>query len=204
LVKIIVGYEESPGLPLNNAFWNTASKTMYFGNGDGKLFSPLGTSRDVMAHELGHAIIDTEVKLNYKGESGGIHESVSDIFATGVDGNLLIGETVFTPDIDGDALRDLEHPKWPDMKSLPKPGDSLYKEPHVWGEPLSYGAVLASRSLGLDKVRKIWYTAVTEDLKDRSGFTGFRQATESAALRIYGVDARQSVHDAWKAVGIVS
>ena len=199
-VRIIVGYEDSPGLPLNNAYWNTEDKTLYFGDGDGKLFSPLGTARDVMAHEFGHAVIDNEVKLTYRGQSGGIHESVSDVWATGVDGNLKIGEDVFTPDVPNDALRDLDNLHWNTVSDIKN--TSYWDEPHAMGEPLSHAAVLASQSLGLDKVRKIWYTAITEDLKDHSGFTGFRQATEGAALRMYGTDARQSVRDAFKAVGI--
>jgi len=201
-VNIIVGFRQSDNLPMNNAFWNNEDKTLYFGDGDGKLFSPLGTALDVMAHEFGHAIIDSEVKLEYKGQSGGIHESVSDIFATGVDGNLKIGEDIFTPKVDGDSLRDLEHLHWTTKQSLPKLGEDNYNEPHIMSEPLSTAAVLASKYVGLDKIRKIWYTAISEDLKTHSGYTGFRQATESAALRIYGPEARQSIVDAWKAVGI--
>jgi Zn-dependent metalloprotease len=200
-VKLVVGYSESDGAPMNNAFWNGDDKTMYFGDGDGKLFSPLGTARDIVAHEFGHAIISSEVKLGYSGQSGGIHESVSDVWATGIDGNLLIGEDSFTPHVPGDGLRDLENPHWKHVKDLPQ--DPPYKgEPHVMSEPLSYAAVLASKSVGLDKVRKIWYTAIVENLKDHSGFAGFRQATEGAALKLYGPEARQSIEDAWKAVGI--
>lgn len=200
-VKLVVGYSEVNGSPMNNAFWNGSDKTMYFGDGDGKLFSPLGTARDIVAHEFGHAIIDHEVRLDYTGQSGGIHESVSDIWATGVDGNLLIGEDAFTPHVPGDGLRNLEEPHWKHVKELPQ--DPPYKdEPHAVSEPLSYAAVLASKSLGLDTVRKIWYTAIVDNLKDHSGFAGFRQATEGAALKLYGSEARQAIVDAWKAVGI--
>lgn len=200
-VKLVVGYEEAPGVPLNNAFWNGSTNTMYFGDGDGKLFSPLGTARDIVAHEFGHAVIDKEVKLNYKGQSGGIHESVADVWATGVDGNLQIGESAFTPHVPGDAIRDLENPHWKHVKDLPQ-DDPYTGEPHVMSEPLSYAAVLASKSLGLDTVRKIWYSAVVDNLKNHSGFAGLRQATEASALRLYGTEARQAVEDAWKAVGI--
>jgi neutral peptidase B len=200
-VNIIIGYEEAPGSPLNNAFWNNDDKTLYFGDGDGKLLTPLGTARDVVAHEFGHAVISSEVKLDYTGESGGIHESVSDIFATGVDYNLQIGEDVFTPDIKGDAIRDLEHLSFPTVDDVKK--SSYFGEPHAMSEPLSNAAVLASKSVGLDKIRNIWYTAITDNLKNHSGYSGFRDATEAAALKLYGAETRQSVADAFKAVGIL-
>lgn len=199
-VNIIVGYEEAPGLPLNNAFWDTTTKTMYFGDGDGKLFSPLGTSRDVIAHEFAHAIISSEVDLDYSGQSGGIHESVSDILATGVDNNFKIGEDVFTPDIPGDGLRDLENLRWKTVDSIK--GTEYWGEPHAMGEPLSHAAMLAAKTLGIDKVRTIWYTAISDRLGDHSGYNGFKQATLGAALALYGADAKQSMLNAYKAAGI--
>lgn len=197
-VKLVVGYKSIDNKPLNNAFWSSDDKTMYFGDGDQKLFSPLGTAYDIVAHEFVHAVVDSEVSLVYSGEQGAIHETVADILATGIDGNLLIGEDAYTPNIPNDALRDLQNPKYKNISSLPVGT----KEPHEMGEPLSYAAVLASSSLGLDRVRKIWYTAIVDNLKAHSGFIGFRQATESAALSLYGVEARQSISDAWNAVGL--
>lgn len=199
-VKIVVGYTESTNLPLNNAFWNTEDKTMYFGDGDGNLFSPLGTAYDVVAHEFAHAIIENEVPLVYNGQSGGIHESVADILSTGVDNNLTIAESVFTPKIKNDSLRDLGNLTHKTAPFLQRAG-KWANEPHLMSEPLSHAAVLASQFVGLDVIRKIWYTATVDYLKPHSGFTGFRQATLSAAS-LYGPEVRQSILDAWKAVEI--
>ena len=196
-VRVVVGVEE------NNAYWRNENKTLYFGDGDGVMFSPLGTAVDVVAHEFMHAVIDSEVKLDYDGESGGIHESFSDILATGLDGNLQIGETVFTPGIKGDAIRALDHLSYTHVSQLPKPNELYYNEPHLWSEPLSHAAFLASREIGLDKVRNVWYTAVNEHLKDNAGFLGARQATISAAKSMYGETEVAALSQAWDAVGIL-
>jgi len=200
-VKIIVGYEDVPGKPVNNAFWDATKGAILFGDGDGDTFSPLGTARDVMAHEFSHAIIDSEVKLAYRGEEGGIHETLADLWATGVDGNMTIGETVYTPNVPGDALRDLNNLTWKHTDDLPVTPPYV-DEPHVMGEPLTHAAVLASQSVGIDNIRKIWYTATIDHLKDHSGYAGFRQATEAAALQMYDVDTQKAISDAWEAVGV--
>ncbi len=201
-LRIIVGYSPG-GKPINNAFWSNSERTIYFGDGDGTMFSPLGTAKDVMAHEFMHGVIETELKLDYQGEQGGIHESFSDIIATGVDGNLQVGEEIFTPGIKGDAIRDLSGLKYTHVKDLPGPDDKYYGEPHLMGEPLSHAAYLASKDIGLDKVRRIWYGAVTDHMKDHSGYEGARQATLSAASALYGDTEVAALRQAWDAVGIL-
>ena len=198
-ISVVIGYQEVAGTPMNNAFWSSTDKTMYFGDGDGKIFSPLGTAADVFAHEFTHAVIESEVSLNYVGQSGGIHESYSDILATGVDHNTQIGEGVFTPDIKGDAIRDLAHLKYTHVKSLAS-GES---EPHIMGEPLSTAAMRAADVIGIDKVRHIWYDSLIRGLKDNSGYDGARAATIGAASTLYGKDVSASVQQAWDAVGIL-
>lgn len=42
------------GVNVNNAFWN--GQQMVYGDGDGRIFSPLSGSLDVVAHELTHAV----------------------------------------------------------------------------------------------------------------------------------------------------
>lgn len=198
-VNVVVGYEESPGRPLNNAFWNTDDKTMYFGDGDGIMFTPLGAAPDVFTHEFTHAIVDNEVRLNYAGQQGGIHESLADILATGVDNNLQIGESVFTPNIPGDSLRDLNNLKYKNTSQL-RPGE---QEPHIMGEPLSTAAFRASEVIGLDKVRAIWYHSLVNGLKNHSGFNGIREATIGSAMVLYGDAVKTSVQQAWDSVGIL-
>lgn len=198
-VRVVIGYREDPSKPMNNAFWSSSDKTMYFGDGDGTIFSPLGTAKDVFSHEFTHAVIDSEVKLDYRGEQGGIHESFADVLSTGIDGNLTIGEDVFTPNTPGDSLRDLPHLKYSHTRLLP-PTD----EPHLMSEPLSTAAMRAAEVIGVDKVRRIWYDSVVKSLRNHSGFSGAREATIGTAKALYGDTVSASVQQAWDAVGILN
>ena len=198
-INVVIGYQESPGQPLNNAFWSSSDKTMYFGDGDGKLFTPLGTAADVFAHEFTHAVIDSEVNLTYRGQQGGVHENYSDILATGVDGNTMIGESVFTPHIDGDSLRDLTNLPRNHVSKI----NSGETEPHIMGEPLSTAAMLAAKTIGLDKVQNIWYDSLVRGLKNQSGYAGVRDATIGSATILYGAEVSATIQQAWDAVGIL-
>jgi len=62
---------------LDNAFWT--GSYMVFGNGKQE-FKPL-VSPDVVSHELTHGLIQTINNLEYKGHSGALNESFSDVVA---------------------------------------------------------------------------------------------------------------------------
>lgn len=71
----------APFAPYANAFWDPAERTVNFGDGgNGSL--PF-TSVDVVAHELGHALMTGTADLTYSGEPGGLDEATSDILAMG-------------------------------------------------------------------------------------------------------------------------
>lgn len=184
----------------NNAYWFDDEKRIWLGDGDGEYFAPLGGGADVMAHEFFHGVIDFEVKLRYVGQEGALHESFADVLATGVDGNWQIGETVFTPGIDGDSLRDLSKLMYTDWRTFPAGEDEV----HAMSEVPSHAAYLMGRALGMQELRRVWYAALTDHLRNGAGFAGARDATIAAARVLYGVrDSRtQAVIDAWDAVGI--
>ncbi|MEM9490274.1 MAG: M4 family metallopeptidase, partial [Myxococcota bacterium] len=104
----------------NNAFW--LSGYAVYGDGDGEVFAPLSRALDVVAHELTHAVIESDSGLLYFGESGALNESLADIFAAvceswaGGDGFPLtervwqLAEQVYTPGTPGDALRYMNDP----------------------------------------------------------------------------------------------
>lgn len=107
------------GKDFNNAFWN--GSFMSYGNGDGKVLTPLAGALDVAAHEIAHGLTQNTANLTYAGESGGINEAMSDIFGAyaeyyaskknpNIKANWLIGEQVYTPGKEGDALRYMDHP----------------------------------------------------------------------------------------------
>lgn len=66
-----------------NAFWQDSCYCMTYGDG-GSTLNTL-TSLDVAGHELSHGVMSKEAALTYRGESGGLNESNSDIFGTMVE-----------------------------------------------------------------------------------------------------------------------
>lgn len=106
------------GFQVNNAFWD--GRQMLFGDGDGKEFSNLTGSLEVIAHELTHGVTDHTAELEYHNQSGALNESMSDVFGslvkqwslkqTAEEADWLIGADVWTPGIAGDALRSMKDP----------------------------------------------------------------------------------------------
>ncbi|WP_404191607.1 M4 family metallopeptidase [Streptomyces tauricus] len=99
-----------------NAFWQDACFCMTYGDGSGNA-NPL-TSLDVAAHEMTHGVTSATANLTYSGESGGLNEATSDIFAAAVEfhsdleadvPDYLVGEKI---DINGDGtpLRYMDKP----------------------------------------------------------------------------------------------
>ena len=68
------------GAGFNNAFWNGSQ--MVFGDGDGVLFTDFTKSLDVIAHELTHGVTEFTAGLEYRGQSGALNESISDVFGS--------------------------------------------------------------------------------------------------------------------------
>ena len=60
----------------DNAYYSDTCKCMYIG--DGSSFNSLG-SIDVIGHEMSHGVTAATSNLTYRGESGGLNESSSDI-----------------------------------------------------------------------------------------------------------------------------
>ncbi|MDJ1134396.1 M4 family metallopeptidase [Streptomyces iconiensis] len=99
-----------------NAFWQDSCFCMTYGDGAGNQ-KPL-TSIDVAAHEMTHGVTSATARLIYSGESGGLNEATSDIFAAAVEfnannpndpGDYLVGEKI---DIRGNGtpLRYMDKP----------------------------------------------------------------------------------------------
>ncbi|SHE59557.1 M4 family metallopeptidase [Streptoalloteichus hindustanus] len=73
-VRVCVSGEKCP---YQNAFWSPQAQQMVFGEGV--------TTDDVTGHELTHGVTEHISGLVYRGESGAINESLSDIFGEFVD-----------------------------------------------------------------------------------------------------------------------
>lgn len=221
------------GRSYNNAFWNGSQ--MVYGDGDGSTFVSLVLSLDVTAHELTHGVTQYTAGLVYENEPGGINEAMSDIlgaaceaFSYGtVDGRTwLLGEDIYTPGTDGDALRYMDDPTRDDYSKDYYPLRIPHADsPSQWND---YGGVhgnsgianLAFKllttggrhprgrttvevpALGIERAGAIFYRALSQYLSSNSSFQALRNATAQAATDLYGADAAASVHLAWDAVGV--
>ncbi len=75
----------------DNAYYTDTCKCMFIGDG-GSYFNNLG-SNDVIGHEMGHGVTAATSNLTYRGESGGLNESSSDINGEAVEAYARNGGT---------------------------------------------------------------------------------------------------------------
>ncbi|MFF8829987.1 M4 family metallopeptidase [Streptomyces sp. NPDC015131] len=152
-----------------NAFWTDSCFCMTYGDGAGNA-KPL-TSIDVAAHEMTHGITSATAKLVYSGESGGLNEATSDIFAAAVEfqannaqdkGDYLVGEKI---DIRGNGtpLRYMDKPS-KDGSSK----DAWYSgigniDVHYSSGPANHWFYLLSEGSGAKTINDVSYDSPTSD-----------------------------------------
>ncbi|WP_327353333.1 M4 family metallopeptidase [Streptomyces sp. NBC_01304] len=152
-----------------NAFWQDSCFCMTYGDGTGNT-KPL-TSIDVAAHEMTHGVTAATAKLVYSGESGGLNEATSDIFAAAVEfnannasdkGDYLVGEKI---DIRGNGtpLRYMDKPS-KDGSSK----DSWYAgigniDVHYSSGPANHWFYLLSEGSGAKDINGVHYDSPTAD-----------------------------------------
>ena len=208
-----------------NAFWNGSQ--MVYGDGNGSSCLPLARSNDVTAHELTHAVTENESGLIYSGESGGINESMSDIFGVFVEAWTDGGKTgtlTTTPDVwlIGDEILP------PFLRNVCDPlADGVSKD--LWDSGIGnvdvhYSSGVSNLAfcllstggthprgkttvnvpgIGMEKAIRIFYKANVDILTPSSNFAALRTATGQAATQL-GYDAAtvDAVGCAWAAVGV--
>ena len=211
-----------------NAFWD--GRRMVFGDGDGVLFSPLTGSLDVIGHELGHGVTEDEAALEYFGQSGALNESMSDVFGSLVkqyklqqsaeDADWLIGADVFSPDIQGDALRSMKAPGTafndPTLGQDPQPATmDDYVETvednggvHINSGIPNYAFYTTATTLGgqaWERAGWVWYDSLRHPmLRPRDDFATFAGITLRVAKRAYGrqSDEYAAVEAGWDAAKV--
>lgn len=190
----------------NNAYWN--GQQMVFGDGDGNVFSPLGSGLDVVAHELTHAVTQYTADLVYSYQSGALNESYSDVFGAMVDrDDWLMGEDVYSPHTAGDALRSLSNPTQygqPDHMNSYVSTSSDNGGVHTNSGIPNKAAYNIATAIGKEKMEAIWYRTLTLYLNSGSQFTDARDATVQAAGDLYGSGSSEvlAVQSGFAAVGI--
>lgn len=201
-----------------NAFWN--GYQMVYGDGDGVQSLALSGGLDIVAHEMTHAVDEKTANLDYEFQSGALNESMSDAFGAFIEYysqvdkfDWLIGEDVWTPKIDGDALRDMANPAEygdPDHMSkyvvLPNTQAGDWGGVHTnSGIPNKACYLIASNpNVGVDKAEKIYYSALSNYLTSTSNFHDARVALVQAATDLYGTSGSEitAINAAWNAVGV--
>ncbi|MGW2050113.1 M4 family metallopeptidase [Streptomyces sp. NPDC001858] len=152
-----------------NAFWQDSCFCMTYGDGSGNTH-PL-TSLDVAAHEMSHGVTAATANLTYAGESGGLNEATSDIFAAAVEfhsdlaadaPDYLVGEKI---DINGDGtpLRYMDKPSR-DGSSRDSWSSTLGSiDVHYSSGPANHFFYLLSEGSGAKTVNGVAYDSPTSD-----------------------------------------
>ncbi|WP_290780018.1 M4 family metallopeptidase [Exiguobacterium sp. UBA5002] len=205
----------------NNAFWDGTK--MVYGDGDGTTFVALSGALDVVAHELTHAVTEYTAGLVYQNESGAINEAVSDIMGTvaeytvGSNFDWLVGEDIYTPGVNGDALRSMSNPAAygdPDHYSKRYTGTQDNGGVHINSGIINKAAYLLGNGgtfynvsvtgIGVPKLGAIYYRALNVYLTPNSNFSSLRAAVVQSAKDLYGSTSAEATAAAksFDAVGV--
>ena len=216
------------GTRYNNAFWN--GRQMVFGDGDGQLFNRFTIAVDVIGHELTHGVTEDEAGLVYMFQAGALNESLSDVFGslikqrvrnqTAQEADWLIGEGLFTPAVNGQALRSMKAPGTaysdPVIGRDPQPDHmSKYVDTYTDNGGVHINSGIPNRAFHLaadalggyawEKAGRIWYETLRDSaLRPNTGFTRFAKLTVATAARLYGPGSAEQeiVAEGWAAVGL--
>lgn len=204
---------ESRGREWRNAAWTR--NQMIYGQRlvDGKLRS-YAVATDVVAHEIFHGVTEKSARLEYRGESGALNESYSDIFGILISNfneldigrwNWQMGE-----DLEGTGLplRDLSDPtkhRQPahmrDYRDLPLDRDHDSGGVHTNSgihNKAAYNVMTAKDAQGAyvfdaKSLAALFYLALTQHLTPTSGFAHSRQALLLVARTLFRKDAARDV-----------
>jgi Zn-dependent metalloprotease len=212
----------------DNAFWDGTQ--MVFGDGDGEVFGRFTASLSVIGHELAHGVTQHSAALAYRNQAGALNESMSDVFGalveqyvknqSAAEASWLIGEGLFTPEVEGSALRSMKAPgtaydddvlgKDPQPDSM----DSYVRTSadnggvHINSGIPNRAFYLVAESLGgnaWDSPGRIWYETLTGgSLPTTATFSVFARATAAAAVELFGSGSQEhdAVRQAWETVKV--
>jgi Zn-dependent metalloprotease len=217
----------------DNAFWN--GQQMVYGDGDedmpesDRLFNRFTSALDVIGHELTHGVTQHEANLVYWEQPGALNESMSDVFGslvkqyqrqeTAAQANWIIGEGLFTPNVNGVGIRSMKEPGTayndPVLGKDPQPGhmnDYVKTVEDNGGVHINSGIpnrafYVAAFEIGgyaWEKAGQIWYKTLADKLTSRSTFQQAADLTFEVAGELYGTGSleQNAVRKGWSEVGI--
>jgi Zn-dependent metalloprotease len=209
------------GSNYNNANWNGSQ--MIYGDGDNQIFVDFTKSNDVIGHELTHGVTQYTLQLVYANESGGLNESMSDVFGsmfrqwrknqTVTQADWLIGHEIMGPKPKAQGitcLRDMANPgsnhclaPQPFHFSNYTPG----MDPHYSSGIPNYAFYKAAMAIGgksWEKAGQIWYRAMTAGKSPNMKMSTFAKRTRDASKSLYPGNTKviNAIDAAWKQVGL--
>jgi Zn-dependent metalloprotease len=214
------------GTNVENASWTGG--WAQFGDGNNTPYVGLG----ITAHELTHAVTQFSAGLIYRGESGAMNESFSDIFGVSVEFYVgkdkkediwMLGNELYTHG----SMRSMSNPKaqgqpdtyggvnWVNPLAVTYDNGGVHFNSGItnyWFYLLSEGGQGVNdlnnsydvKAIGLAKAEKIAYITLTEYLSPSSNFSDMRQASLMVVEDLYGLDSEEykQVTNAWYAIGV--
>lgn len=225
----INNYVNYPVRKVNNAWWSSATHSMYYDIGTYPYDA--FTALDMVAHEFGHGITESyQSNMLYEGETGAINESISDIWGACVEyyaapnkQHWRLGEDIT---LDTPAIRYMDDPNHggqPDTylgiyyvypASYIDPSIVVHTNsgvPNHWFYLLSDGGVdvndhgysYSVEGIGIDEAADIVYETLNY-LQDEMTFAEFAAQTRNVAINLYGLCSDETINliEAWKAVGV--
>jgi len=217
----------------DNAFWNGSQ--MVYGDGDEdlppaqRLFNRFTISLDVIGHELTHGVTQYEAKLAYLNQPGALNESMSDVFGvlvkqyklgqTADQADWLIGQGLFTSNVNGVALRSMKAPGTayddPLLGKDPQPAHmkdyvNTFEDNggvHINSGIPNHAFYVVATTIGgnaWEKAGRIWYVTLRDKLSITSNFQAAADLTFQTAGELFGAGSseQQAVQTGWAAVGI--
>lgn len=217
----------------DNAFWE--GEQMVYGDGDEdlpeeeRLFNRFTSVIDIIGHELTHGVTQYEANLVYRNQPGALNESFSDVFGilvkqkvnnqTAAESNWLIGQGLFTSNVNATALRSMIAPGTayddPIIGKDPQPGhmnDYVTTIRDNGGVHINsgipnrafYETAIRIGGYAWEKAGKIWYITLKDKLNETSNFQDAADKTFETAKDLYGKrsDEAKAVQEGWEAVGL--
>jgi len=195
-------------LNYNNAFWSGG--VMIYGDGDGEEFTYLSGDLDVVGHEMTHGVIEYTADLAYHNQSGALNESMADVFGVLIStydkynvanrgtwkfdsADWVVGDDIYTPNIQGDALRSLKDPTlygqpahMTEYYELADTKDEDWGGVHINSGIPNKAAYNIASNIGMDKTAKIYYRALTQYMHPDTNFQQAAYCLVQAAADLYG------------------
>jgi vibriolysin len=200
---------------------------IYLSDGDGFYWGNLANARDVVAHEWGHGVVESEANL-HNGEAGMMNEMMADVIGAAVEASVTgvtpntwkVAEDAATPGIPDDALRYMNDPAqdgfspdfYPELREKHGAhygagiGELAFYLLASGGTHPRGKTALVVQGIGIECATTIYYLALRDYLLNNDGYMAGREKMARVAQEQYGEGSVEhlSVCDAWTAVGVPS